>query len=139
MKNSVLIFLLFICVGMTACSSSKVKERQQTHQGSSILKAFDDEDLQRMQEFVDRFNDKKGDYILAIPPIIDGGYSIYDLNSDGSTVTIRIDSTRDIYSGNKYTYSCGSMKIEKAALVLNKCEGVEEGFSELKLFTFNRN
>jgi hypothetical protein len=106
------------------------------------LKTFDDEDLMRMQEFVNRFNNKKGDYILAIPPIINGGYTIYDLKSDGNLVTIRMDGTRDNYSGKESKFTCGAMKMEKEGdkqhLVLGKCKGLEEvNASEVNFFTFN--
>lgn len=95
-----------------------------------------------MQEFVDRFNDKIGDYIVAIPPIIDGGYTIYDLKSDGNLVTIRADSTRDMYSGRESTLTCGAMKIQdegdKQQLVLGECEGLEEdSTADVNFFTFN--
>lgn len=106
------------------------------------MKTFGDEDLKRMQEFVDRFNDKNGDYVLAIPPIIDGGYTIYDLNSDGNLVTIRMDGTRDMYGGEETTFTCGEMKIQddgdEQQLMLGKCEGLEEGnVVEVEFFTFN--
>lgn len=70
------------------------------------MKTFGDEDFKHVQEFVDRFNDKNGDYILAIPPIIDGGCTICDLKSDGNIVTIRLDGTRDMYGGTESTFTC---------------------------------
>lgn len=87
-------------------------------------------------------HDKNGDYVLAIPPIIDGGYTIYDFNSDGNLVTIRMDGTRDMYGGRESTFTCGAMRIQeegdKQQLVLGQCEGLEEGTAaKVKLFTFN--
>lgn len=143
MKNFKLVLLILVCFGLSACSNSSNNQEQKIYTGSNILKTFGDEDLNRMQEFVDRFNDKNGDYVLAIPPIIDGGYTIYDLNSNGNLLTIRMDSTRDMYGrGKESTFTCGAMKIQeegdKQQLVLGKCEGLEEGSAtEVKLFTFN--
>ncbi|MEX2461968.1 MAG: hypothetical protein WD469_11880 [Paenibacillaceae bacterium] len=142
MENFKLMLLILVCFGLSACSSSSNNQEQQIHTGSNILKTFGDEDLMRMQEFVDRFNDKNGDYVLAIPPIIDGGYTIYDLKSDGNLLTIRMDSTRDIYGGKESTFTCGAMKIQdegdKQHLVLGKCEGLEEdAAAEVIFFTFN--
>ncbi len=142
MKNFKFVLLILVCFGLSACSNSSNNQEQQIHTGSNILKTFGDEDLNRMQEFVDRFNDKNGDYVLAIPPIIDGGYTIYDFNSDGNLVTIRMDGTRDMYGGRESTFTCEAMKIQeegdKQQLVLGQCEGLEEGTAaEVKLFTFN--
>lgn len=141
MKNFKFILLILVCLGLSACSSSNNNQEQQIHTGSDILKTFGDEDFKRVQEFVDRFNDKNGDYILAIPPIIDGGYTIYDLKSDGNIVTIRMDGTRDMYGGTESTFTCKAMDIQddgsKQLLVLDKCEGLEGGVTEVKLFTFN--
>ncbi|WP_054028657.1 hypothetical protein [Bacillus sp. FJAT-28004] len=103
MKNFKLVLLILVCFGISACSNSSNNHKQPIHTGSDILKTFGDEDLIRMKEFVDRFNNKKSDYVLAIPPFLDGGYSIYDLISDGKLVTIKRDSTRDIY-GVRYPY-----------------------------------
>ena len=69
-------------------------------------------------------------------------YSIYDLYSDGNVVKVKIDSTRDTYGkGNEMEFTCNSIKIkedgDEQLLVLDKCEGIEKGVSEVKLFTFN--
>jgi hypothetical protein len=142
MKNFKPVLLILVCFRLSACSNSSNNHDQQIHTGSNILKRFGDEDLMRMQEFVDKFNDKIGDYILAIPPIIDGGYTICDLKSDGSLVTIRSDGTRDMYSSRESTFTCGAMKIldegDKQQLVVGKCKGLEQDTAaEFKLFTFN--
>jgi hypothetical protein len=141
MKKLAFTIYILMCISLVACSSSKVdKNKQIIHHESNIMKSFDEQDYKRMKQFVDRFNDKKGDYILAIPPIIDGGYTIYDLYSDGNRVTIKIDGTRDIYGGREYKYVCGAMKIEnngeEQVVVMNKCEGLEEGATVVRLFTF---
>jgi hypothetical protein len=142
MENFKLMLLILVCFGLSACSNSNNNQEQQIHTGNNIIKTFGDEDLMRMQEFVDRFNDKKGDYVLAIPPIIDGGYTIYDLKSDGTLVTIRMDGTRDMYGGRESTFTCGAMKIQdegdKQQLVLGKCEGLDDiTAAEVNFFTFN--
>ncbi|WP_054028103.1 DUF4362 domain-containing protein [Bacillus sp. FJAT-28004] len=141
MKNFKLVLLILVCFGISACSNSSNNHKQPIHTGSDILKTFGDEDLIRMKEFVDRFNNKKSDYVLAIPPFLDGGYSIYDLISDGKLVTIKRDSTRDIYGGSKSTFTCKAMKIQEEGdeqqLVLGSCEAEEGSVAEVKLFTFN--
>ncbi|WP_270169258.1 DUF4362 domain-containing protein [Paenibacillus sp. SYP-B4298] len=142
MKYSNLLLLILVCFGLSACSNSTSYQEQQIHTGQNILKTFGDEDLERMQEFVDRFNDNRSDYVMAIPPIIDGGYAIYDLKSDGDMVTVRTDRTRDMYSGKESTFSCRAMEVRKDGskqiVVLDKCEGLEEEATEVELFTFDR-
>ena len=46
------------------CYRSKNNELQ-SRAGNNILNTFGGEDLERMQEFVKRFDDKIGDYVLA--------------------------------------------------------------------------
>lgn len=141
MKNLKLVFLILVCFGLSSCSNASNNQEQQTHTGSDILKTFGDVDLDRMHDFVDRFNDKKPDYVLAIPPFFDGGYTIYDLISDGNLLTIKMVATRDIYGGTNSTFTCKAMKIkeeiDKQQLVLGNCETEEGSVAELEFFTFN--
>lgn len=94
-----------------------------------------------MKEFVNRFNNEKPDYVLAIPPFIDGGYTIYDLISDGNLLTIKMDGTRDMYGGKKSTFTCEDMKIQEEGdehrLVLGNCEAEEGSIAVLDFFTFS--
>jgi hypothetical protein len=95
-----------------------------------------------MQRFVDRANEGKVDYLIAIPPIIDGGYVIYDLMSQEGAIKVRMDNTRDNYSnGIGYELTCKSIKFTQEAteqnVVVEQCKGPTGDIPQHKLFTFD--
>lgn len=95
-----------------------------------------------MQRFVDRSNQGKVDYLIAIPPIIDGGYVIYDLKSQEGAIKFRMDNTRDNYSnGIGYELSCKSIKFTQEAdeknVVVEQCKGPTGDVPQHTLFTFD--
>ncbi|WP_371264766.1 hypothetical protein [Paenibacillus sp. BC26] len=77
-----------------------------------------------------RHNNGKGDYLMLIPPVIDGGYWIHDVHSDGREITWTIDNTRDGMSAErgKKVYQCKDISvIEKSdayAYTLDKCDNL---------------
>ena len=127
---TMLVALVFI---ISACTKSeKLPEENST---DDILINYNEEDFKRIEYFVSRFNEAKSDYFIVIPPIIDGGYWIYDFFTDGKEVNIRIDSTRDSYSNREnHEFSCKGISIinEKSddgevrrVLEASGCKGTE--------------
>lgn len=105
--------MLCLCGWLTGCSDGETKDAEK--RGDLFLVDFDRAELQRMEKFVARFHERKGDYLIAIPPIVDGGYWIYDLRSDGKKIDIMIDNTRDGYASDRSQrkLSCGDISLEK--------------------------
>lgn len=95
----------------------------------------------RMQRFINRFQDHKFDYVLAIPPFIDGGYVIYDLIADDGDVKVRVDTTRDMYSSDAgLELTCKAIEFDnKGTVAVEQCtgpEGVE--VPHYSLFSFDQ-
>ncbi|WP_201004916.1 DUF4362 domain-containing protein [Paenibacillus glycanilyticus] len=93
-----------------------------------------------MQHFINRFHDHKFDYVLAIPPFLDGGYVIYDLIADDGEVKVRLDSTRDIYSSDAgLQLTCKAIEFDnKGTVVVEQCTGPESvEVSHYSLFSFD--
>lgn len=97
-----------------------------------ILHHFDKVDAERLNEMVQRHQNGKGDYLILIPPIIDGGYWIHDVHSNGSEITWTIDNTRDGMSSErgKQVYQCKSIsmheKKEHYVYTLEQCDNEGE-------------
>lgn len=96
----------------------------------TILLHFDQKDLKELNDLVTRFKEGKGKYIMLIPPIVDGGYWIHDVYSNGRVIEWSIDNTRDGMSGSSKgvkTYSCQSIERveteELYTIYLSECEG----------------
>lgn len=138
-----LFVIVIVGTWLTGCSGKEALEK--TKRNDTFLVNFDRVDLQRMEKFVSRFHDGKGDYVLAIPPVIDGGYWIYDLHSDGKQIDIMIDNTRDGYSADRSQSKliCGNIALEKVTrdgdtytvLSVSDCDKSEEG---IRLFQFTK-
>ncbi|MDF2652765.1 MAG: hypothetical protein K0Q73_8570 [Paenibacillus sp.] len=134
-------FLLIGVIVCLLCSCSKSDEqRDQRH--DNILINYDLTDFKRIEKFVSRFKEGKGDYLLVIPPIIDGGYWIYDIHSDGTKIDISIDASRDFYSDQSVSkYSCKGITINdekfegktRRVVTANNCDGKEQ-IDKLGLF-----
>ncbi|ANE45525.1 hypothetical protein SY83_03460 [Paenibacillus swuensis] len=104
----------------------------------SILYDFDEADVDRLNEMVHRHANRKGDYLMLIPPIIDGGYSIHDVHSNGRVITWTIDNSRDGMSSErdrgKQTFNCLGISLhtdkEFYKYTLDECyDGYEGSFT----------
>jgi|GEM_PF-1541972 len=104
-----------VCGWLAGCSGGEMKHAD--NRSDSFLVNFDRTDLQRMDNFVARFHDRKGDYLMAIPLTIEGGAVIYDLRSDGRKIDILIDNTRDGYASDRSQKKlvCGDIALEKVS------------------------
>ncbi|WP_163951567.1 DUF4362 domain-containing protein [Paenibacillus sp. SYP-B3998] len=104
-----------------------------------ILHRFDQTDIKRLNELVERHKNGKGDYLMLIPPIIDGGYWIHDVQSDGNEITWTIDNNRDGMSSEhgKQVYRCKSISMhetkEHYVYTLDQCDN--EGENSLSIFS----
>ncbi|MCY9698220.1 DUF4362 domain-containing protein [Paenibacillus alginolyticus] len=104
-----------------------------------ILHHFNKVDVDRLNEMVQRHKNGKGDYLMLIPPIIDGGYWIHDVHSNGREVTWTIDNTRDGMSSEhgKQVYRCKMISMDETkdhyVYTLNQCEN--EGEKSIPIFS----
>lgn len=136
-----LLVIIFVSSWLVGCSGREMKETAK--RSDMFLVHFDRTDLQRMEKFVARFHDSKGDYLMAIPLTIEGGPVIYDLHSDGKRINIMIDTTRDAYSSDRSQSMlvCGNIAMETVnrdgdtykAVRVSDCDQSEEG---VRLFQF---
>lgn len=130
----VVMFIALTLFANSACSNKD--EVSESSYPSDIIVKYDAADMKRIERFVDRFKEGKRDAFMAIPPIVDGGYWIYDFITDGSTVTMKVDSTRDSYAQGKVsTYTCQGVAIVKEKsgdgemvdyLSVSDCDGAEK-------------
>jgi hypothetical protein len=110
-----------------------------TDRKSIILHNFNMLDVDRLNEMVQRHKEGKGDYLMLIPPIIDGGYSIHDVHSNGREVTWTIDNTRDGMSSEhgKQVYRCKRISMDETkehyVYILNQCDN--EGEKSITIFS----
>jgi hypothetical protein len=124
---SVIIVLLATSLVIKQTSHQDVLERKDI-----ILHNFDQADIDRLNEMVQRHENGKGDYLMLIPPIIDGGYWIHDVHSDGREITWTIDNTRDGMSSErgKQIYRCKSISQhetkEQYVYTLSQCDNQGE-------------
>ncbi|REE67027.1 hypothetical protein A8990_14536 [Paenibacillus taihuensis] len=79
--------ILIIAVLGTILCFTIMKTDTSDRKNDTILYHFDLKDVNRLNELVERHNNGKGDYLMLIPPIIDSGYVINDVHSDGKEVT----------------------------------------------------
>ncbi|MNI53437.1 hypothetical protein D3C73_1082660 [compost metagenome] len=107
-----------------------------------ILHHFNKVDVERLNEMVERHENGKGDYLMLIPPIIDGGYWIHDVHSNGREVTWTIDNTRDGMSSEhgKQAYRCKSISMDERkdhyVYTLDQCDN--EGEKSLPIFSIHK-
>lgn len=138
LRKSRVILLFFTAVMLTACSS----KNKELAAGSNILIHFDRADYDRMNQFVERFHEGKGDLLMAIPATIEGGPIIYDLQSDGRQIKVTRDDTRDAYSSSpgKTTVVCRAIEWEETGdskrIAMSKCDGADG--ERLSLFDFEK-
>lgn len=97
-----------------------------------FLVHFDQADYDRLEKMVQRFKEGKGDNLMLIPPIIDGGHWIYDVMSDGREIRWFVDNTRDGMSSDRgrTEYVCSAIDItetqEYYTFELSKCNNYDE-------------
>jgi len=76
---------------------------------------------------------------MLIPPIIDGGYWIHDVQSNGREVIWTIDNTRDGMSSEhgKQVYRCKRISMDETndryVYTLNQCDN--EGEKSIPIFS----
>lgn len=106
---------------------------------NNILHHFNKVDVDRLNEMVQRHKNGKGDYLILIPPIIDGGYWIHDVQSNGREVIWTIDNTRDGMSSEhgKQVYRCKRISMDETndryVYTLNQCDN--EGEKSIPIFS----
>ncbi len=137
--------IVCMCGWLVGCSGGEMKETE--GRGDMFLVHFDRTDLQRMENFIARFHDRKGDYLMAIPTTIEGGTVIYDLRSDGRKIDVMIDNTRDGYASDhsQKKLVCGDIELEKVSrsseiytnVLVSDCDPSEDSDS-IRLFSFGR-
>jgi uncharacterized membrane protein YvbJ len=85
--NFILLFIiccLVIILLRTTCENQNNNAKSRTiSRSDSFLINFNRKDYDRLKTLVTRFNDGKGDNLMIIPPIIDGGHAIHDVMSNG--------------------------------------------------------
>ncbi|WP_169090846.1 DUF4362 domain-containing protein [Paenibacillus sp. PL91] len=94
---------------------TQTTDKNELERKDSILHHFNKADAERLNEMVHRHKNEKGDYLMLIPPIIDGGYWIHDVHSNGREITWTIDNTRDRMSSEcgKLVYNCKSINMNE--------------------------
>ncbi|MDF2657751.1 MAG: hypothetical protein K0Q94_542 [Paenibacillus sp.] len=110
-----------------------------------ILTHFDRYDLELFNDFADRFQQGKGGYVLLIPPVVDGGYWIHDVHSQGKEIRWTIDNTRDGMTGEadrgKREFVCRAIeRIDGGTsytFALSRCNGYNEG-EKIPVLSFNK-
>jgi hypothetical protein len=117
-RTKLAIGLLIVIVGALVVNPASNKNNLERDE--IILHRFDRVEIERLNELVKRHQDGKGDYLMLIPPIIDGGYWIYDMHSNGKEITWTIDNTRDGMSSDrgKQVYRCNKNARDNRALRL---------------------
>ena len=127
LKLTIGIMLVVIAALITILSITLVQQ-DSSDDRETILSRFDNKDIKRLDEFVQRHQNGNGDYLMLIPPIIDGGYWIHDVHSDGKEITWTIDNTRDGMSAErgKSVYTCKRISKQEESdfyvYTLDQCE-----------------
>lgn len=135
MSNKFLNYLLLtIILGLIIALIITNKDHSSTQESrnESILVNFDNKDFERLEEMVKRFKEGKGDYMILIPPIIDGGEWIHDVVSNGREIIWVVDNTRDGMSSikGKTEYKCKAIDMKEFkdfyTIELSKCNNFKE-------------
>jgi hypothetical protein len=133
--------LVIILVNTNHENQSPPTKSNTISRSDSFLINFDRKDYERLKTLVTRFKEGKGDNLMLIPPIIDGGYWIHDVMSDGREIRWTVDSSRDPYSidKGKTEYICKAIDIKETSnhysFELSKCNNHEEN-EKLGLVSF---
>lgn len=107
-------------------------DRHEANRNDSILLNFDEKDLEQLEDLVSRFKEGKGSNLMLIPPIVDGGYWIHDVYSNGREIEWTIDNTRDGMSGDGRgirKYTCRSIDKNETeelfTIELSQCDDLD--------------
>ncbi|WP_164545587.1 DUF4362 domain-containing protein [Paenibacillus albus] len=92
---------------------------------------YDQADLARLTELVDRFNKGLGDNLMIIEPGMDSGPVIHDIISNGKEMNWTVDHSRDAgYPNNtvKTKFVCRSIRLHERDrdyidVQLSRCDG----------------
>jgi hypothetical protein len=105
--NYLLLIIIFSLV-IALITTNKFQRSTDVSRSEHFLINFDQKDFNRLKEMVSRFKEGKGDNLMIIPPIIDGGYWIHDVMSNGREIYWVVDNSRDGMSSDrgKVEYIC---------------------------------
>lgn len=139
----VLIAIIGVLAMALMITLSSAGESDELERRGIILHHFDQTDIRRLDEMVERHRVGKGDYLMLIPPIVDGGYWIHDVHSDGREISWTIDNTRDGMSASadqgKRTYTCKGISKsetdERYVYTLEQCNNEER---KLPIFSVSK-
>lgn len=133
MNSRVMNYVLLTIIAILSFALFTTANKQKIDSKSDhFLFNFDQKDFHRLKEMVDRFNEGKGDNLMLIPPIIDGGYWIHDVMSNGREIFWAVDNTRDGMSSDrgKKEFICKAIDIiesdEYYTFELSKCNNFKE-------------
>ncbi|MFX3635356.1 MAG: hypothetical protein ACE3L7_09365 [Candidatus Pristimantibacillus sp.] len=127
---SQLVIIVVLCIGLFISYRSNI-EQQQYYRDADVLIHKDKTDLKRVEYFVERFKDKKGDYLMIVEPSFDSGQTIHDVWATSRVINWTSDYTRDIYSTvDKQFFECGDINRtesdRKITFSLSECKGYDK-------------
>ncbi|RXZ81742.1 DUF4362 domain-containing protein [Paenibacillaceae bacterium] len=115
--NYVLLIIIagLIAVLITTKASQASNESTVSSNNEHFLINFDQKDFKQLEDFVHRFKEGKGGNLTLIPPIVDGGYWIHDVMSNGREIHYTVDNTRDGMSSDRGQTSsiCSAIDIQE--------------------------
>lgn len=137
----IIVFIGLVSVIFVLINQQSHKEN--TNKNKSIIINFDQVDLDRVDEMVNRFNEGKGDNLMIVSTTVEGGPIIHDVNSNGKEIHWIVDNTRDAWSDQgKTEYVCKSIRMnerdnEFLDVELSKCNNFKED-EQLRLISFRK-
>ncbi|WP_054958520.1 DUF4362 domain-containing protein [Paenibacillus dakarensis] len=129
--NYILLTIILVLI-IVLIITNKDRSGKEESRNEFFLVNFDNKDFKRLEELANRFKEGKGDNLMLIPPIIDGGYWIHDVMSNGSEIYWAVDNSRDGMSSNrgKAEYICKAIDIRESedhyTFELSKCNNFKE-------------
>ncbi|MEK4064304.1 MULTISPECIES: DUF4362 domain-containing protein [Paenibacillus] len=117
MKYSRTIMLLeavIIAVLATLLILEFIERPSRSNDQPNLITHFDQMDLDRIKEMIQRFEDGKGDNLTLLNWGIDSGPFIHDVYNDGRELRWTLDNTRDSMSSatGKTEYVCKAIGLE---------------------------
>ena len=129
--NYILLTIILVLI-IALIITNKDKTSTEESRNEFFLVNFDRKDFKRLEVLANRFKEGKGDNLMLIPPVIDGGYWIHDVMSNGREIYWTVDNTRDGMSSNtgKKEYICKGIDIRELedhyTFELSKCNNYKE-------------
>lgn len=145
-KKTIIIFQSLIIVALISGIVLLVKntDKAKANPNESIIFHFNQGDLDRIANMVNRFNKGQGDNLMIITPTIDSGPIIHDVHSDGREISWSIDNSRDAWNTNskKTVYTCGAIRIhdrdsQSIDVQLSKCKNYKAD-EQLNILRFEK-